>query len=103
MNEHILVVEDDPAISTGLVDLLRDEGYRVSLVSDGLDAVATYGRESFDLVLLDVMIPGQSGYDVCRQIRARDLKTPIVMLTAKGQEVDKVVGLELGADDYVVK
>lgn len=103
MNEHILVVEDDPAISTGLVDLLEGEGYRVTFVADGLAAVRTFEAETPDLVLLDVMIPGQSGYDVCRKIRARDSETPVLMLTAKGQEVDKVVGLELGADDYIVK
>ncbi|MEZ4651364.1 MAG: response regulator transcription factor [Candidatus Eisenbacteria bacterium] len=103
MNEHILVVEDDPSISTGLVDLLEGEGYEVTLVADGLKAVVAFESKGPDLVLLDVMIPGQSGYDVCRQIRARDTHTPVLMLTAKGQEVDKVVGLELGADDYIVK
>jgi DNA-binding response OmpR family regulator len=103
MNEHILVVEDDPAISTGLVDLLEGEGYRVTFVADGVAAVRSFEAGRPDLVLLDVMIPGQSGYDVCRQIRAKDVRTPVLMLTAKGQEVDKVVGLELGADDYIVK
>ena len=103
MNEHILVVEDDPAISTGLVDLLEGEGYEITLVADGLEAVVAFGSKTPNLVLLDVMIPGQSGYDVLRQIRTRDTQTPVLMLTAKGQEVDKVVGLELGADDYIVK
>ncbi|MBM3294417.1 MAG: response regulator transcription factor [Candidatus Aminicenantes bacterium] len=101
--EKILVVEDDPAILTGLVDLLRGEGYEVEAAEDGKKALLAYGRGRPNLVLLDIMIPKKSGYDVCREIRANDKRTPILMLTAKSQEVDKVVGLELGADDYVVK
>ncbi len=103
MKEKIMVVEDDPAILTGLVDLLEGEGYRVCQADDGAKALELYRRESPDLVLLDIMIPEMSGYDVCRTIRTGDPSTPILMLTAKGQEVDKVVGLELGADDYIVK
>lgn len=103
MHERILVVEDDPSILTGLVDLLEGEGYQVVSVKDGVQAVRAFDEHRPDLVLLDVMIPGQSGYDVCRYIRSRDARTPVLMLTAKGQEVDKVVGLELGADDYIVK
>jgi len=99
----ILVVEDDRAILTGLVDLLKGEGYEVAAAEDGKQALRSYEQERPSLVLLDVMIPEKSGYDVCREIRAKDPRTPILMLTAKGQEVDKVVGLELGADDYVVK
>jgi len=99
----ILVVEDDRAILTGLVDLLKSEGYEVEAAEDGRQALRAYERAKPSLVLLDVMIPEKSGYDVCREIRAKDSRTPILMLTAKGQEVDKVVGLELGADDYVVK
>jgi DNA-binding response OmpR family regulator len=99
----ILVVEDDRPILTGLLDLLRGEGYEVTAAEDGKQAVRAYEQEKPSLILLDIMIPEKSGYDVCREIRAKDPRTPILMLTAKGQEVDKVVGLELGADDYVVK
>jgi DNA-binding response OmpR family regulator len=101
--ERILVVEDDPAILTGLVDLLVDEGYRVDAARDGNRAIELYRKWKPDLVVLDIMIPEISGYEVCRQIRKKDAATPILMLTAKGQEPDKVAGLELGADDYVVK
>jgi two-component system, OmpR family, alkaline phosphatase synthesis response regulator PhoP len=99
----VLVVEDDRSILTGLVDLLRGEGYEVAAAEDGKRALRAYEQGRPNLILLDVMIPEKSGYDVCREIRAKDTRTPILMLTAKGQEVDKVVGLELGADDYVVK
>ncbi len=99
----ILVVEDDRPILTGLLDLLRGEGYEVVAAEDGKQALRAYEQEKPSLILLDIMIPEKSGYDVCREIRAKDPRTPILMLTAKGQEVDKVVGLELGADDYVVK
>ncbi len=103
MKTRILVVEDDPAILTGVTDLLEGEGYGIVTAVDGAAALAAYAREKPDLVLLDVMIPEKSGYDVCREIRRVDAVTPIIMLTAKGEEVDTVVGLELGADDYVVK
>ena len=101
--ERILVVEDDPAILTGLVDLLEGEGFEVRSARDGAAALRAYQAEPPSLILLDVMIPEKSGLDVCREVRRRDPLTPIVMLTAKGQEVDKVIGLELGADDYIVK
>ncbi len=103
MNERILVVEDDGAILTGLEDLLSSEGFSVITARDGDRAVELWHRDRPDLILLDLMIPRRSGYDVCRTVRREDRDTPIVMLTAKGQEVDKVLGLELGADDYVVK
>ena len=103
MTERILVVEDDPAIVLGLEDLLRAEGYRVDCARDGREALQLYHGSHPDLIVLDVMIPELSGYEVCRQIRRQDTSTPILMLTAKGQEPDKVAGLELGADDYVVK
>jgi DNA-binding response OmpR family regulator len=103
MKERILVVEDDPAILLGLCELLEGEGFSVRKALDGLQALEGYAQSKPDLVLLDVMIPEKSGFDVCREIRKTDSITPIVMLTAKGEEVDKVVGLELGADDYVVK
>ena len=103
MKQRVLVVEDDPSILTGLVDLLEGEGYTVVTAVDGNAALARHGEGAPDLILLDVMIPGKSGYDVCREIRRKDPVTPVIMLTAKGEEVDRVVGLELGADDYVVK
>jgi DNA-binding response OmpR family regulator len=101
--ELILVVEDDRPILTGLKDLLEAEGYAVATAEDGEEALRVYAREKPTLVLLDIMIPEKSGYDVCREIRKKDEMTPLLMLTAKGQEVDKVVGLEMGADDYIVK
>jgi DNA-binding response OmpR family regulator len=103
MKEKILVVEDDPAILTGLEDLLAGEGFEVRSARDGAAALRAYQAEPPALILLDIMIPKMSGLDVCREIRRKDPLTPILMLTAKGQEVDKVVGLELGADDYIVK
>lgn len=103
MKEKILVAEDDPSIIIGLVDLLSSEGFEVFSARDGKEALRLYDKEKPDLLLLDIMMPEKSGYDVCRQIRKKDTVTPILILTAKGQEVDKVVGLELGADDYIVK
>jgi DNA-binding response OmpR family regulator len=103
MKERILVVEDDMAILKGLVDLLESEGFDVCFARDGAKALSQYEAKKPDLILLDIMIPEKSGYDVCREIRQQDVLTPIVMLTAKGEEVDKVVGLEIGADDYIVK
>src|SRR5690625_270090 len=99
---RILVVEDEPSISDPLSYLLQREGYEVTVVEDGLDAVDEFERNGADLVLLDLMLPGQPGTDVIRQIR-QDSQVPVIMLTAKDSEVDKVVGLELGADDYVTK
>jgi DNA-binding response OmpR family regulator len=101
--DTILVVEDDPSILTGLIDLLEGEGFAVTPARDGAAALRAYRAAKPSLVLLDIMIPETSGLDVCREIRRKDPLTPILMLTAKGQEVDKVVGLEVGADDYIVK
>ena len=103
MNEKILVVDDEEAILLGVGDLLASEGYRVTTARDGQEALERFAADRPDLVLLDVMMPEMSGYDVCRAIRRTDPLTPVMMLTAKAEEVDKVVGLELGADDYVVK
>ncbi len=99
---RILVVEDEPSISDPLSYLLEREGYEVTVVEDGLEAVEEFDRNGADLVLLDLMLPGQPGTDVIRQIR-QESQVPVIMLTAKDGEVDKVVGLELGADDYVTK
>ena len=103
MKKHIIVVEDDAHIRLGLCDALRAEGYEVSDCRDGSEAGPLIKNARPDLVILDVMLPGKSGFDLCRDIRARKDRVPILMLSAKGQEIDKVVGLELGADDYVTK
>lgn len=103
MNERILVVEDEPTIATGLRDDLELEGFVVDVVDDGAAALGRILEGGFDLILLDLMLPGMDGFAVCRESRLKGDRTPVIMLTAKGQEVDKVVGLELGADDYVTK
>ncbi len=103
MNARILVAEDDPAIRTGLTDTLESEGYGVLAVPDGKSALAAWRQGGWDLLVLDIMMPEVSGYDVCREVRKKDPKVGVIMLTAKGEEVDKVVGLRLGADDYVTK
>jgi two-component system response regulator RegX3 len=99
---HILIVDDEPALSGPLEFLLQREGYETSVAADGITALARFDADDPDLVLLDLMLPGLSGTEVCRQIRTRS-NVPIIMLTAKDSEVDIVVGLELGADDYVTK
>lgn len=103
MKKKILVVEDDAAILTGLIDLFTNEGYNVLSTTDGKRAIDIFNTKNPDIILLDIMIPEKSGYEVCKEIRQRNRHIPIIMLTAKGQEVDKVVGLEIGADDYIVK
>lgn len=103
MKTRILVVEDDPHILLGLEEVLKSDGFEVVTCSRGDQALDAVARTEPGLVVLDVMLPGLSGYDICKQLRARKLATPVLMLTAKGQEIDKVVGLELGADDYVTK
>lgn len=99
---HILIVEDEAAIAEPLAFLLEQEGYDVTVVDDGERALGAFDSSSADLVLLDLMLPGKSGTEVCRELRSRSA-VPIIMVTAKDTEVDKVVGLELGADDYVTK
>ncbi|MBC8097596.1 MAG: response regulator transcription factor [Akkermansiaceae bacterium] len=103
MKTKILIVEDDPHILLGLEEVLRTEGFEVASCNRGDQALDAAARHQPSLIVLDVMLPGMSGYDICRQLRLRKITTPILMLTAKGQEIDKVVGLELGADDYVTK
>jgi len=100
---RILIVEDEPAIALGLEDDLKMEGYEVEFAADGLTAATRAKEESFDLILLDIMLPGKDGFDVCRELRRAGVRTPILMLTAKTEEAQKVMGLELGADDYVTK
>jgi two-component system alkaline phosphatase synthesis response regulator PhoP len=99
----ILVVEDEPAMVAGLRDNFEFEGYEVITAQDGIEGLQRALEESPDLVVLDVMMPRMSGLEVCKQLRNKRASLPIIMLTARGQEIDKVVGLELGADDYVTK
>jgi DNA-binding response OmpR family regulator len=99
----ILIVEDDPHIRLGVVEALESEGYSVTECSDGAQALPLIRQTVPDLVILDVMLPRKSGFDICRELRASKNPVPVLMLTAKGQEIDKVIGLELGADDYVTK
>ncbi len=99
----LLIVEDEPSMVAGLRDNFEYEGYEVLTAADGVSGLERALAETPDLVILDVMMPRMSGLEVCRQLKARRPSTPIIMLTARGQEVDKVVGLELGADDYVTK
>jgi len=99
---HVLVVEDEESISDALSYLLRKEGYEVTVVADGDAALVEFDRVGHDLVLLDLMLPGTPGTEVCKSLRTRS-NVPVIMVTAKDSEVDKVVGLELGADDYVTK
>jgi len=99
----ILIVEDEPSIATALEDALRLEGYEVHVVGDGLSAERAALRDRYDLILLDVMLPQKDGFSVCRTLRSAGLTTPIIVVTARTEDVDKIVGLELGADDYVTK
>jgi DNA-binding response OmpR family regulator len=103
MKAKILIVEDDPHILLGLEEILKGEGHEVAVCPRGDQALDAAAKHRPSLIVLDVMLPGLSGYEVCKQLRARKISTPILMLTAKGQEMDKVIGLDLGADDYVTK
>jgi DNA-binding response OmpR family regulator len=100
---RILVVEDEPDIAFGLQDDLKVEGYEVEIVRDGVSVARRARDESWDLILLDVMLPRKDGFEVCRELRRSGVRTPIIMLTAKTHEAEKVLGLDLGADDYVTK
>jgi DNA-binding response OmpR family regulator len=100
---RILVVEDEPTIALGLQDDLTLEGHTVDLATDGVTAEQHALERRHDLILLDVMLPGRDGFSICRAVRAAGVSTPIIVLTARGQELDKVRGLQLGADDYVTK
>ena len=103
MSVRILLVEDEPDIALGLRDDLLRQGYEVELAADGEAALRAVAASPWDLILLDVMLPKLDGYEVCRELRRRQVKTPIILLTAKVQEAEKILGLEIGADDYVVK
>ena len=100
---RVLLVEDEASLVLALTDRLEAEGYVVTAVGDGDAGLATASSDDFDLVILDGMLPGRDGYDVCRTLRRRGVRTPILMLSARGQIVDRVVGLQLGADDYLTK
>lgn len=99
---NVLIVEDEESLADPLAFLLRKEGFETTVVSDGPSALAEFDRAGADIVLLDLMLPGMTGTDVCKQLRARS-SVPVIMVTARDSEIDKVVGLELGADDYVTK
>ena len=100
---RVLLIEDEPGLVITLTDRLKSEGYVVASASDGPSGFERATREPWDVILLDVMLPGANGFDVCRDVRQRGVTTPIIMLTARGQVVDKVLGLKLGADDYMTK
>ncbi len=101
--KRILIVEDEPNMRLGLKDNLEFEGYEVTIATEGKQGLKHILEDGFDLVLLDVMLPEMSGFDVCKEAREQGIQTPIILLTAKGEEIDKVLGLELGADDYITK
>ncbi|MGV9714203.1 response regulator [Gordonia sp. NPDC003424] len=99
---HVLIVEDEESLADPLAFLLRKEGFEASVINDGAQALSAFDRISPDIVLLDLMLPGMSGTEICKSLRARS-SVPVIMVTARDSEIDKVVGLELGADDYVTK
>src|SRR4029453_16553172 len=103
MNENILLVEDEEAMRMVLTDRLRCEGYAVAFASDGKLGLTKATSLPFDLIILDVMLPGRDGLDICRTLRGAGLRTPILLLTARSATADKIVGLKLGADDYLTK
>ena len=99
----VLIAEDDPHTRAGLEEILEAEGYEVYTAKDGKDALQLFRKESPDFICLDIMMPGTSGYDVCREIRRADSNVPVIFISAKSEEIDTVIGLELGADDFIVK
>jgi len=99
----VLIAEDDPHTRAGLSEILEAEGYQVLTAQDGKDALRVFQREPPDFVCLDIMMPGMSGYDVCREIRHTNPNVPVIFISAKSEEIDTVIGLELGADDFIVK
>ena len=103
MKTKVLVIEDDPHISLGLQEVLKSEGFEVSVCNRGDLAMEQVSKVHPHLIILDVMLPGRNGYEVCKELRQKKVIAPILMLTAKGQEMDKVIGLDCGADDYVTK
>jgi two-component system alkaline phosphatase synthesis response regulator PhoP len=100
---RILIIDDEPEIVRGIEDNLRFEGYQTLSATNGEAGLALAGQEALDLILLDIMMPRRSGWDVCRELRRRGIEVPVIMLTARAEEADRVQGLELGADDYITK
>jgi two-component system, OmpR family, alkaline phosphatase synthesis response regulator PhoP len=101
--KKILIIEDEELIRMALEDDFRLEDYDVDVASDGIEGMAKAANPDIDLIILDIMLPGMNGFDICKKLRSQGIRTPVIMLTAKGQEIDRVVGLEIGADDYVTK
>jgi len=101
--KKLLIIEDEEPIRIALEDDFRLENYDVTVASDGVEGLAKAEDPGFDLIILDLMLPGINGFDICKKLRSQGINTPIIMLTAKGQEIDRVLGLEFGADDYVTK
>ena len=101
--KKILIIEDEELIRMALEDDFRLENYEVMVASDGIEGLTKAADPDIDLIILDVMLPGMNGFDICKKLRSDGIRTPIIMLTAKGQEIDRVLGLEIGADDYVTK
>jgi DNA-binding response OmpR family regulator len=101
--QRVLIIEDEPDMVLGLRDNFEYEGYDVLVARDGKEGLSRALADNPDVILLDIMLPKMSGLDVCRQLRSNGVDTPVIMLTARGQEIDKVIGLEMGADDYVTK
>lgn len=101
--KKILIIEDEEAIRMALVDDFLQEGYNVESANEGINGLQKAENPGIDLIILDIMLPGINGFDICKKLRSKNIQTPIIMLTAKGQEIDRVVGLEIGADDYITK
>lgn len=101
--KKILIIEDEESIRIALEDDFRLEDYDVEVASDGIEGLAKAENPDTDMIILDIMLPGMNGFDICKKLRNQGIRTPIIMLTAKGQEIDRVLGLEIGADDYVTK
>ena len=101
--KKLLIIEDEELIRMALEDDFRLEDYEVEVASDGIEGLAKAVNPDIDLIILDIMLPGMNGFDICKRLRSKGIRTPVIMLTAKGQEIDRVVGLEIGADDYVTK
>jgi DNA-binding response OmpR family regulator len=101
--KHILLVEDDESILFGLQDILESQGYQISTASNGIDGLKSAIEKSIDLLVLDIMLPGMNGLEICKKIKKEKLTLPIIMLTAKSSEIDKISGLDYGADDYITK
>ena len=102
-SKHILLVEDDESILFGLQDILEGQGYEISTASNGIDGLKLATENSIDLLILDIMLPGMNGLEICKKVKKEKLMLPIIMLTAKSSEIDKISGLDYGADDYITK